>query len=337
MKLASICRTKEIRGFEFPGIIHNGCYFLTDLQVFADGLVNCWEMVDLPMLRRKLQRGWVVTSIPDGAELNIHGIGAVIVTKPVWVHTPESLVTFVQSVVKTLNPRLENLYDCHGRDTEEIGGVRYAAVNTDSPRPWKADPPITPLVRGMFGDSLRHFEVRDGALHLVTIQLFKDDTAVIFGAGEPQTLASAELLKQLENRERFRLPDPGESAVIEGLVTFTVGNWEYRVEPNELVAEFHDLHARVQGRLGAIQECVRAYEEYVATPSAQNREHLRAKYEAVPGHFRMYCGDMDTKDIPIRMILYGQGEIENWSHYQVAKESGEELPSINIPEPTDER
>lgn len=49
MKLASICRTKEIRGYEFPGIIHNSSYFLTGLQVFADGLINCWEMVDLPM------------------------------------------------------------------------------------------------------------------------------------------------------------------------------------------------------------------------------------------------------------------------------------------------
>jgi len=52
MRLASICRTKEIRGYEFPGIIHNGSYFLTDLQVFADGLINCWEMVDLPMFKK---------------------------------------------------------------------------------------------------------------------------------------------------------------------------------------------------------------------------------------------------------------------------------------------
>jgi hypothetical protein len=59
---------------------------------------------------------------------------------------------------------------------------------------------------------------------------------------------------------------------------------------------------------------------------------LRRSYEAVPEHLRMYCGDMDTKDIPIRMILYGKDEIKNWSHYAVSKAEGMELPTIEIPE-----
>ena len=75
-----------------------------------------------------------------------------------------------------------------------------------------------------------------------------------------------------------------------------------------------------------------AYQNYMAEPSTKAMETLRQRYEAVPEHLRMYCGDMDTKDIPIRMILYGKGEIEHWSHYQAARELGEELPSINIPE-----
>jgi len=333
MTLASICRTKEIRGHEFPGIIHNGSYFLTELQVFADGLINCWEMVDLPMFKEKLRRGWVVTSIPAGSELSIHGIGSLAVTSPTWAHTPKSLVKYVQGIIKTLNPRMENLYDCHGRDTEEINGVRYAAVNTDKPRPWKTDEPISPLVRGVFGSSLRHFQIRNGTPHLVTIQLFKDDSAVIFGATEPQTLDSSSLIKQLEDRDHFRLPESGERVVIERLVEFVAGDWSYRVAPGQLAAEFHDLHDRVHGRPGAIQECMSAFRNYLADQSAENLDTLRQKYEAVPEHLRMYCGDMDVKDIPIRMILYGKSEIEHWSHYQVAKQLGEALPSINIPEP----
>jgi hypothetical protein len=337
MNLASICRTKEIRGYEFPGIIHNANYYLTDLQVFADGLVNCWQMVDLPMFKEKLRKGWVVTSIPHGAELSIHGIGSVNVAEPDWAHTPKSLVSFIEGVVKSLNPSLENLYDCHGRDAELIGRVRYAAVNTDNPRPWKTNEPITPLVRGVFGDSLRHFEVRHSSFHLVTIQLFKDDSALIFGTPEPHTLSFTELIKQFQSRDRFRFPDSGDRVVIDGLVTFKCAGWEYRVEPDALTAEFHDLHNRVHGRPGAIQECMRAYELYLAEPSAKARDILRGKYEAVPEHLRIYCGDMDTRDVPIRMILYGKKEIENWSHYQVAKQSGETLPSIDIPEPPEER
>lgn len=31
------------------------------------------------------------------------------------------------------------------------------------------------------------------------------------------------------------------------------------------------------------------------------------------------------------MILYGDEEIENWSHYQIAREEGYELPHIIVP------
>lgn len=336
MTLASICRTKEIRGHEIPGIIHNGSYFLTELQIFADGLINCWEMVDLPMFKEKLRRGWVVTSIPDGSELSIHGIGNVQVSSATWAHTTKSLVKFVQETIQKLNPRLENLYDCHGRDTEVVNGVRYAAVNTDNPRPWKTDQPISPLGYGTFGSSLRHFQVRNGTPYLVTIQIFRDDSAVIFGTGERQVLDFSSLIKQMESRDHFRLPEPGERAVIEGLVEFVAGDWSYRVDPGQLASEFHDLHDRVHGRPGAIQECMRAFQNYLAIQSAENLNALRQKYEAVPDHLRMYCGDMDVKDIPIRMVLYGKGEIEHWSHYQVAKQLGKDLPSIDIPEPSGE-
>ena len=258
-------------------------------------------------------------------------------TQPDWTHTPKSIAKFVRDIVKALNPRLENLHDCHGRDTEEINGVRYAAVNADNPRPWKTDEPITPLVRGVFGSALRHFQVRDGVLHLVTIQIFKDDSAAIFGAGEPQVLDAGMLIAQLEQGDRFRLPNLGDSVVIDGLVSFIAGDWEYRVEPAELAAEFHDLRCRVQGSPGAIHECMSAFRHYLAEPSSATLEALREKYEAVPAHLRIYCGDMDVKDIPIRMVLYGKEEIENWSHYQAAKALGTELPSIGIPEPPAER
>jgi hypothetical protein len=40
---------------------------------------------------------------------------------------------------------------------------------------------------------------------------------------------------------------------------------------------------------------------------------------------------MDVKDIPIRVAIYGDGEIEGWSHYQLAKHLGTELPTIDVP------
>src|SRR5260370_39786654 len=181
MTLPQICRTKEIRGYAIPGIIHNGSYFFTDLEIFADGLVWCWEMVDLPMFQAKLRSGWVVTSVPDDKPLSIHGIGDLSFSDSNWTHTPKSLFNFIKATVKDLNPRLENLYDCHGRDVELINGVRYAAVGHDNPRPWKTEKPITPMSRGSFGRAIRHFCSVEDTLYLATLHIFPVDKITISG------------------------------------------------------------------------------------------------------------------------------------------------------------
>jgi len=45
---------------------------------------------------------------------------------------------------------------------------------------------------------------------------------------------------------------------------------------------------------------------------------------------------MDSKDIPVPMILYGDDELEGWSHRAVARARGEPLPTISVPRPRDE-
>jgi hypothetical protein len=49
-------------------------------------------------------------------------------------------------------------------------------------------------------------------------------------------------------------------------------------------------------------------------------------------HNRQYVlHDMDLKDIPIRMIIYGEQEIENWSHRIAARRHGiMPLPWIKV-------
>jgi hypothetical protein len=112
--LAKVSRTRRLQGCAFPALIRNGAYFLTDLEVFEDGVVNCWEMVDLSMFRHKLESGWVVTSIPEGKELSHHGLGSFDVLEPQWTHSPRTLLAHVDRLVSELNPGRENLFDCHG-------------------------------------------------------------------------------------------------------------------------------------------------------------------------------------------------------------------------------
>lgn len=190
MQFTQIVRTKLIRGYSFSGIIRNVNFFHTNLEVFTDGLIYCWEMVDLPMFAAKLKSGKVATSVSEDQPLSIHGIGSFFFSDAQWAHTPDSLLEFVESLIKDLNPQQENLHDCHGRDTLEVNGVRYAAVGHGNPRPWKPDGPINPFLSGKYGRQVTHFQFEEGALYLVNVSLFEDSTVRITGLPGGESIVS---------------------------------------------------------------------------------------------------------------------------------------------------
>jgi Ni,Fe-hydrogenase III small subunit len=104
------------------------------------------------------------------------------------------------------------------------------------------------------------------------------------------------------------------------------------IDPEELIKEVADELERLNNRPTSVDKCHDAYQLFQGDPTEETREKLREAYEAAPEHNRRFVlGDMDVKDIPIRMIIYGEKEIENWSHWQVAKQQGiEPLPSIKV-------
>lgn len=56
-------------GIRVPGtwrhaFIRNGDHYLTDLCVYADGLIDCWGLVTLDEFERKPRSGWVATRLP---------------------------------------------------------------------------------------------------------------------------------------------------------------------------------------------------------------------------------------------------------------------------------
>jgi len=45
------------RGLAFPAFIHNRTYFLTDITVYSDGLIDCWACIDMSVFRQKIKQG----------------------------------------------------------------------------------------------------------------------------------------------------------------------------------------------------------------------------------------------------------------------------------------
>jgi len=333
-------RTRTLRGVAFPGIICNGgSYFLTELEVYEDGLIDCWGLVDQKLFQQKLDSGWVVTEVPEHESLHIHGVGVFEVLRAEWQHSPQSLASYVEDVIDTLNPTRVNLFDLRDKKYLSIKGARIAISEFGSrPREtWKYEDPEWPISGTVIGRTIRHFFQSDDVLRLVTIKVFGDETVRILGMREPIEKSFEELASDFSSRDRFRIPATGDHVIVDQIGAFTCGKVFAFASEIDLRNEIVDIHKTVSGKGSSVVLCKRAFEEYCADPTRKTREELRKAYESVPRHMRHFCGDQDSKDIPIRMILYGKNQIEHWSHYLVAKHLGQELPTIHVPEPKDER
>src|SRR5262245_54041143 len=78
-----------VPGVYFLAFIHNRDYYLTSIVAYKDGMVDCWGLVPFEEFRRKVQQGWVVTSVPDGATVSIHHV-ARFTARDVSVEGPEA-------------------------------------------------------------------------------------------------------------------------------------------------------------------------------------------------------------------------------------------------------
>lgn len=83
-------------------IRNGGTYFLTDLKVYADGMIDCWGLVDLATFRQKVASGWVATSFPQGADANAHHLASWRFDEPhAWI-TSEQLIAEVADEIEHL-------------------------------------------------------------------------------------------------------------------------------------------------------------------------------------------------------------------------------------------
>ncbi|MEU3561851.1 hypothetical protein [Kitasatospora sp. NPDC006786] len=57
-------------------IRNGGNYFLTDLLIYADGLIDCWGLVTVEEFAEELRSGWVATTFEDGARASAHHVAA---------------------------------------------------------------------------------------------------------------------------------------------------------------------------------------------------------------------------------------------------------------------
>lgn len=105
-----VYRKQTIEGVSIPAIIRNGNYFFVDIDVYENGRIECWNFEDFDHFKQDVMRGWVSLASPDNDEISIYGLGSWTIQNGNWLFNKDSFIDYVQSLIKELNPTLENLY-----------------------------------------------------------------------------------------------------------------------------------------------------------------------------------------------------------------------------------
>lgn len=104
---------EQVEGITRPVFIRNGeDYYLTDLEIYADGSIFCWEWVDLTGLKAKLASGWVATSFEEGARASARHLASWRFADPQSWMKPEWLLGEVADEIDKLNGRPDSTGRC---------------------------------------------------------------------------------------------------------------------------------------------------------------------------------------------------------------------------------
>jgi len=335
---SSIQRTMEIEGTIIPGFIRNGSYFFTNVEIYSDGIIDVWEAVDLDFFKKKLSEKWVVPSVPNGREISIHHLGEIKIRKSNWTFNRRSYREYVLEKIEKMNPLLQNLYNFHGRDKLVENNINFFRLPISKGKPIKPKEHNSYFDRKEIGTNFNAFlKESDSSYYLCNISIFADESILIDRIPEPINTNLQGLNSMVQKLDLTTEVEVGDKIMIYGLGAFEVESYFTYVNIDSLMNELSDAVLELNGKPTSSKTCKKLYEKYLLHPTSKLKTQLKIAYEKVPDHLRSYVsGDMDLRDIPIRMIIYGKEEIKNWSHYILAEQNGIPLPQINIPTPIDE-
>lgn len=164
--------------------------------------------------------------------------------------------------------------------------------------------------------------------HYTEVKVYEDGMIDCWGlvdiAGFKKKIKEGWIVTEIPEGGELSLPNVGIIKVKESIHAFST---------DDLITLVEDTISKLNGTyIEKSKICLEAYQAYLNEQTDENKEKLKIAYEAVPRYERAFLGDQDVKDIPIRMAIYGEDEIENWSHRKAAKKMGlKKLPTIKLP------
>jgi hypothetical protein len=293
--------SERVRGMTLPIFIHNGSYFLDTLEIYEDGLVDCWELIALDDLPEKVNKNWVTVQAPKGARISIHDLGMATVKDADWLLTNQEFMELVQKALEQLNPNRQNITDLQRlkrkRAAESNIPESMIGVSRWRPNVYR----FTEYGLEILGERFPIFYQQNEEVFLTSCITYQNETAQI---GFDETIISIGKIREMldNNIITTNVPD-GTRLTISGLGDFQVLNGYWKVEKDELWKAIENKIAILNGQLDLVSVARQALKIYQENPNRDNHMNLKEAYEAVPKHHRKFIGDMDHKDHEVKRIL----------------------------------
>ena len=302
-----LSRTKLIEGKYIYSIINNGGqYFLINMPVYEDGVIYCWENIDLEMLKVKLSTGWVSCQVPNKETISMHHLAGWEIEDSKWLYSKENYHEFIISVVKSMNPTLTNLFNSNGQIAKIIGNTNYSVFSNSGEQLIRKDDDKICSFREFSGKREQYLYKQSNEKYwLCNLNIYGDGIILIEGI-EKNKKVTIDELENLIKQGIIATNIPDHSTImVENLGEFKISKTLYCVDVNEKFSEINDIINKLNGQPDTSELCGIQFEEYNKNPTIENKEKLKVAYEKIPRHLRRYVlGDMDNKDYPIKQIIY---------------------------------
>ena len=298
--MGKVYRKQRIEGVTIPAIIKNGQYFWHNMAVYEDGVVSCWEKVDLSDIPQKLASGKLSVGVPDHGWLSVFHCCSLKIEDAKWNFDSKSYYKFIKETVKKLNPEMANIYKTTDREKAKWNKHRVG---------FTADPTTFKLAGGLGyrmldGKKVNIFLRESGKITLTMLSCYGDGTFSVDGLGE-EYLTMEDIERLFAEGTLCAAPEIGNTVSFGVLGDAKIlTNPDLSVSDKDKLGGIRNDSLQAQNKPDALDLCREAYFAYLVEPCDFYKERLREAYEAVPEHQRCYLGDMDTRDTDYIRILY---------------------------------
>ena len=303
--MLKVYRRNEINGQVINGIIKNHSYFLVAFEVYEDGMINCWELVDLSGFREKIDRGWVMPSVPQDETIYIHELGTYRVSEAEWFYDKTSYCEFVTSIIREINPEMKNLYHITQREKDYWNKRRV--VFSPNATPFLMDGEVgCDRITGKTSSVFYHYH---GDNYFTKLAAYKDQTFALHGLPELLKFSFDEIDRLFENGSLFTSFPTAQFVFIEGLGRIKLQDTDHQpVDLNSKLLEIKMLFQTLNDDSGFWGNRIHTtYHNYLRRPGANTKQLLQEAYESIPEYRKRY---LDKIEPDIIRILYSDEKRE---------------------------